>query len=111
MTLKRYIYVVALLFWAVGMMAQKKGGTQKKSDVQTVADVQDGRGLQAETAKEKAFAFFMEGLRKFHQEKHAEAYDLFHHALALDSQLVGAYYKLSNYEYFLHNDSASVDLR
>ena len=110
MTLKRYIFAVALLLWAVGMMAQKKGGVQQKSDVQSVTDVQDGTNLQAETAKEKAYAFFMEGLRMFHQEKHAEAYDLFHHALALDSQLVGAYYKLSNYEYFLHNDSASVDL-
>jgi len=108
--LRRNIFVVILLFWAVGMMAQKKSGKLQRNDVQAVTDVQDGRGLQAETAKEKAYAFFLEGLRMFHQEKHAEAYDLFHHALALDSQLVGAYYKLSNYEYFLHNDSASVEL-
>ncbi len=110
MMLKRNIFVVVLLFWAVDMMAQKKSGKLQRNDVQAVTDVQDGRSLQAETAKEKAYAFFLEGLRMFHQEKHAEAYDLFHHALALDSQLVGAYYKLSNYEYFLHNDSASVEL-
>ena len=110
MKCKKYILVVVVLLWAVGMMAQKKGGAQRQSDVQSVTDVQDGTNLQAETAKEKAYAFFMEGLRLFHQEKHAEAYDLFHHALALDSQLVGAYYKLSNYEHFLHNDSASVGM-
>ena len=55
MMLKRYIFVVALLLWAVGMMAQKKGGTQQRNDVQSVTDVQDGTNLLAETAKEKAY--------------------------------------------------------